>query len=91
MRISAGKTRAALPMDFISERKNTGQSRGPHATSSHDSTFTFNTSAELNPMSSAGASSYDLDVATLTDDEVRERFKSVMVRRPLSFVHHVYD
>ena len=79
MRISSGKSRAPLPFDTSSDTTASSSSKGHHPTFTNDSTFTTYGISELTPVSSSTITS-DLDVTTLTDDEVRERFKSVMVR-----------
>jgi hypothetical protein len=81
MRISHGKSRTPLPPDMTADNTASGVSKGNHPSSSHDSTFTSYGASELTPVTSASsaATASDLDVNALTDDELRERFKSVMV------------
>ncbi|CAF0779717.1 unnamed protein product [Adineta ricciae] len=78
MRISSGKSRNPLPFDTNVDQSALGSSRSNHPTTTHDNTFTsYTASSEIAPVSSSAAAN-DLDVTALTDDEVRERFKSVM-------------
>lgn len=81
MRISHGKSRTPLPPDMTADNTASGASKGNHSSSFHDSTFTSYGASELTPVTSASsaATASDLDVNALTDDELRERFKSVMV------------
>ncbi|CAF3987682.1 unnamed protein product [Adineta steineri] len=77
MRISSGKSRAPIPFETSSDHTASSSHRGNHLTASSDSSFTTYGASELTPVSSTTTTN-DLDVTSLTDDEVRERFKSVM-------------
>lgn len=90
MRISSGKSRNPLPFDTNVDQGASSSSKSNHLTTTHDSTFTSYTASELAPVSSSAAAN-DLDVTALTDDEVRERFKSVMVCRICVHEHEIFS
>jgi len=79
MRISSGKPRAPIPFDISPDNTGSSSYKEHHLTSANDSTLTTYTVSEFTSGSSFTTTGNDLDVTALTDDEVRERFKSVMV------------
>ena len=78
MGLSSGKSRGAIPFDTSSDHSDLNSSKGNHSNLATDLTYGSYDVSELTPVSSTTTTT-DLDVNKLTDDEVRERFKSVMV------------
>ncbi len=76
MRHSTGKSRTPLPFLTHSEETASSSNRGNRLNSLHETSSTFYEVPELIPVTSTNG----IDVNSLTDDEVRERFKSVIVR-----------
>ncbi|CAF1000284.1 unnamed protein product [Rotaria sordida] len=78
MRKSAGKSRAPLPFGMNSgNNASSSNNKGNHLNAPNESTFILYGASDSTIVSSSTTSN-DLDVSTLNDDEVRERFKSVM-------------
>ncbi|CAF4351128.1 unnamed protein product [Rotaria socialis] len=74
MRKSQSKTRSPLPPGMNPGSHVTNSSKGNHLNVTKDSTLTSHGASQA----MGASSSNDLDVSSLNDDEVRERFKSVM-------------
>ncbi|CAF1261613.1 unnamed protein product [Rotaria magnacalcarata] len=74
MRKSQSKTRSPLPLGMNPGSHVTNASKGNHLNVTSESTFTSHGASQA----MGASSSNDLDVSSLNDDEVRERFKSVM-------------
>ncbi|CAF0794794.1 unnamed protein product [Rotaria sp. Silwood1] len=77
MRKSAGKSRAPLPFGMNSGNNVSNSNKGSHLNVPNESASTFFGASDSTIVSSSTTSN-DFDVSTLNDDEVRERFKSVM-------------
>jgi len=77
--MSSGKSRAPIPFDTTPDNTASSSDKGQHLTSANNSTLTTYPVSEFNTSSSFTTTTNDLDVTALTDDQVRERFKSVMV------------
>jgi hypothetical protein len=78
MRISTGKSRGAIPFDMTSDETSKKMSKNQ----TNDSTFVFYGMTDgIDTPSSGASSTMTLDVQNLSEDEVRERFKSVIVSR----------
>ncbi len=76
MRHSSGKSsRGQIP---FSDDTASSSSKANHLDTSHENLSKFYEIPELNSVTSASTTNSN-DVNSLTDDEVRERFKSVMV------------
>lgn len=76
MRTSSSKSRGQIPFPISSDNTASSSSNGNQLNVSNSSTFYE--MPELTPVTSALTTNRN-DVSSLTDDEVRERFKSVMV------------
>ncbi len=75
MRSSSHKSRGTLPFPTSSDNAVSNSSKPDHLNTSREASSKFYEVPELAPVTSTSG----IDVYSLTDDEVRERFKSVMV------------
>lgn len=86
MRKSHGKTRSPLPFGMnFGNNDASDPSKGNQLNVPNDTTFVSYSPSETTTASQFSSASQDLDVSTLNDDEVRERFKAVMVGIFLNF------
>lgn len=77
MRISSGKKRPAIPLESAFDQTASDQSKFYQPGASHDTTFT---SESRSTASAEATASSDIDFTKLSDEEVRERFRAMMVR-----------
>ena len=77
MRMSSGKKRPAIHLEAAFDQTASSQNEFHQPGVSHDRTFT----SDSRSMGSAdGAASNEIDFHKLSDEEVRERFRAMMVR-----------
>ena len=76
LRISTGRSRAPIPFDTSSDHPG---SKGDQSMHSNESMFVSHMTVDLHGATTGATNSHEMNVRDMSDDEVRERFKAMIV------------